>query len=68
MIEYRSEFNETVKSLCKVLPLCFEAEDGQRYWYGGTVELLFKMVGFLGVTNNEATKKVPHTDKMWEEK
>lgn len=41
-------FNETVSELRKRLVYTFESSSGERYYYEGVMELLFKMIGFLG--------------------
>ena len=43
-----SDFNSTEAELRTKLKYCFEAPDGRRYFYEGTIPLLFKMIGYLG--------------------
>ena len=43
-----NRFNDTARELSKCLQGCYEDENGKRYWYKGTVDLLFKMISFLG--------------------
>ena len=40
-------FNEAVCDLIKHLRLTYQAPDGTIYWYEGTVQLMFKVLGFL---------------------
>lgn len=50
MAEERGErmtFNEAVCDLIKHLRLTYQAPDGTIYWYEGTVQLLFEVLGFL---------------------
>ena len=42
-----NEFNETVRDLRKNLSFCWQDVDGTIFMYEGTLELLFKLVGYF---------------------
>lgn len=41
------DFNTVVTELQKRLRLTFQSTEGTIYWYDGTIEYLFKLVGYL---------------------
>ena len=45
-----TDFNVVVQELYKRLKFCGEC-NGEIYWYEGTIELLFKLISFLGKEN-----------------
>ena len=61
-------FNEAVCDLIKHLRLTYQAPDGTIYWYEGTIQLMFKVLGFLYEdSKGEAERPNPHTNELKKE-
>lgn len=58
-------FNEAVCDLIKHLRLTYQAPDGTIYWYEGTVQLMFKVLGFL--YEDLKGEAEPHTNELKKE-